>query len=109
VGDQIRAVSPAAGATPEQAAAAFRAIAEANRTGVDRLRALDAPPRAGRDYQSWLDLMDETANKLEAAGLALQAGDDAAFQDAVTDAEATSQQAATAAQGLQLPACVFTG
>ncbi|MCU0267969.1 MAG: hypothetical protein MUF83_04910 [Acidimicrobiales bacterium] len=109
VGDEIRTASPAAGATPEQASTAFLTIAAANRAGVDRLRALTAPPDLDTDYRAWLELMDQTANDLEAAALALQVGDDRAFQDAVTEAEATSQQAGTAAARLQLPACVFTG
>ncbi len=96
------------GAAPVDAANALRSMVDANRTGVDRLRLVETPPAFAQAFESWLDLVDETAKYLEVGSLALRAGDNGAFAQALKDADATGVQASAAARDLGLPGCAFS-
>jgi hypothetical protein len=109
VSSELRAVALRDGATPVEAANSLRSMVDANRDGVDRLRMVETPPQFEETFGSWLDLVDETAKYLEVGSLALRAGDDEAFAQALQDANDASVQASAAAQDLQLPECAFSG
>lgn len=101
--------APLDGASPAAAATVLRSMVDANREGVDRLRALDVPAELDEEFASWLDLVDETAAQLEVGSLALRAGDEEKFAQALGEAQAVGAQASTAALELGLPDCAFSG
>ena len=100
--------APREGATPAAAAAALTSMVDANRGGVDRLRVLEAPAELPDAFSSWLDLVDETARHLEVGSLALRAGDEATFTQALGEAAEEGAEASAAALELGLPGCAFT-
>ena len=97
------------GATPAAAADTLRSMVDANRDGVDRLRALEVPADTSEAFASWLDLVDETAKQLEVGSLALRAGDEETFTRALDEAQAVGTRASAAALELGLPNCAFSG
>jgi hypothetical protein len=97
------------GAAPVVAADALRSMVDANRDGVDQLRSVEIPSEYQEPFESWLDLVDETAKNLEVGSLALRAGDNDAFSQALRDADDASIRASAAAQELGLPGCAFSG
>ena len=101
--------APSDGATPAAAAAALTSMVDANRDGVDRMRALLLPADVEEEFASWLDLVDETAKQLEVGSLALRAGDEATFTQAMGEAQEVGAQASAAALELGLPDCAFSG
>ncbi len=109
VSNELRDAAPQNGASPASAATALGSMVEVNRDGVDRLRAIEAPPQLAEAFDSWLDLVEETARYLEVGSLALRAGDDTVFPQALRSAEDAGVRASAAAQELELPACAFSG
>ena len=101
-------VAPTSGMTQAQNAEALQALAQSTHATVAQLRALPIPEPA-EPYRKWLDTVDQTANEVEQAGVALAAGDTGAVQQHASTASALTDTAQSAARLLGLSSCAFDG
>jgi hypothetical protein len=100
-------VAPTAGMTQQQNAEALQALAQSTQATVTQLRALPLPEPA-EPYRKWLDTVDQTADEVAKAGVALAAGDTGAVQQHASAASQLTDTAQSAARLLGLAACSFT-